>query len=173
MNDLDNEKVSIDTVYAEHYNEMRRYRDYEIAAPTWYFAILFVFLGFIVSSKFDDAFQVASNASIFDVSFPAKLLAALLSTTVTTMSLYSIRFANIRYHEIRDYVNTLEPQWKTFIPSKRKITPVHLVYISHGLLLGILVFLLFFPPVRDGLVAALVSLVVVFGISFLFLRKTK
>ena len=170
MDDLDKHEASVDAVYAEHYNEMRRYRDYEISAPTWYFAILFVFIGFVISSKFDDNI---SAASVFNVSCTAKFLATLLSTTITTISLYSIRFANIRYQEIRDYVNSLEPQWKTFSPSKRKVTPVHLIYISHGLLLSVLVFLIFYPPVRDGFVAAILSLIVAFGTPFIFLRKTK
>ena len=60
----DKEKdVSKDTVYSEFYNEMRRFRDYELTASTWYMAILLAITGFILSAKFDSGQSTQSNLS--------------------------------------------------------------------------------------------------------------
>lgn len=47
-----NAEILNESIYSELCNELRRYRDYELTAATWYTAILLALLGFYASAKF-------------------------------------------------------------------------------------------------------------------------
>ena len=53
--------VTRDVVYAEMYNEMRRFRDYEFTSSMWYTALLLAILGFVVAVRFGDTARSFAN----------------------------------------------------------------------------------------------------------------
>ncbi len=128
-----NTEVSDESIYSELCNELRRYRDYELTAATWYTAILLALLAFYASAKFgSDGEYVRSLA--------ASILVLSLSTVLGFSSCYSVWFAHWRYSDIRDIVREkhLEPKWVVDafkkITDKKAIPPRYLIYLIQLLL---------------------------------------
>ena len=45
--------VSVDTVYSEMYNEMRRYRDYQFSNAKWHTTSFLALIGAILAAKYE------------------------------------------------------------------------------------------------------------------------
>ncbi|MCX9076077.1 MAG: hypothetical protein OIN88_15745 [Candidatus Methanoperedens sp.] len=143
----DKEKdVSKDTVYSEFYNEMRRFRDYELTASTWYMAILLAITGFILSAKFDSGQSTQSNLSQLFIAYRSHIF--FLIIIIGGSALFSICYATRRYRELRDYADgNLEPEWKkkTFKHRKHKyFNPRNAIILSLIVVLVIDGLILFF-----------------------------
>lgn len=163
--------VSRDTVYSEHYNELRRYRDYELTASTWYTVILLGALGFIISAKFGGDIPPKPLGIALTNYFPIQFFVALVSTMIGGASLYSIRFANLRYQELRNYMaQHLEPSWWTFTRVRRKPTPLDTIYFTQLVIIGVTNYLLFSPPDWKGILAAAIGVGLICLIVWGFLR---
>ncbi len=95
----DNEVVDQNTVYQEAYAEMRRFRDYEITASTWYITIQLALFGVLTLSNGKLPFQM-------------RCIAIFLSMLIGVGGAYTVYYAHVRYKSLRDLVdNTLEPHW--------------------------------------------------------------
>ena len=120
MPPINEKEISKGVIYSEIYTEMRRYRDYELSAATWYTAILIVMLGFIVTDKSDVTF--------------VRVAIGVLSTILGGSSIYSIWYVNRRYGQLLEIMNNhLEPQWKKAvfknIRTEMILRPRHLIFI--------------------------------------------
>ena len=121
-----------DAVYAELYNEMRRYRDYEFQSSTWYTAILIAVLAFLISQRFEKP----DDLTIFGAALATNCLlkVALLVGTgaLGFISCRLVYYASCRYDHIRRYVDGLEPSWKarTFVPLPRGLSPRQILYAT-------------------------------------------
>ena len=128
-----NNEVSKDTVYSELYTEMRRYRDYELTASTWYIVILLAILGAILTVKFGPVESDLSN--FFKFNLLIQLTIAGFATLIGVGGCYSVIFASLRYHELRKYVDrNLEPKWKKFKPKERRVGPHYFILLTQALL---------------------------------------
>jgi hypothetical protein len=97
------DKISRDVVYQQLYQEMRRYRDYEIVVSGWYITLtLGVIGGLFAISKL--------NINV------GSCLVWLFSTFFVIAGLgisYVIWYAHDRYRSLRDYTDkNIEPAWK-------------------------------------------------------------
>ncbi len=135
-NEINNsDGVSKDTVYSEMYAEMRRFRDYELTAATWYVVILLAILGAILTLKFGSTQSGLSQ--LLSTNLPLRLIIAGFATLIGVSGCYSVIYGSSRYHELRKYVDGhLEPEWKKekFKPKRRKIVPLHFVLLVQILL---------------------------------------
>lgn len=141
-------EIAREIIYSELYNEMRRYRDYELSTATWYTAILIALLGFIVSAKYGNDAHLATFAQGWCV----QVSTVILSTVLGLSSCYSIWYVNRRYSGIRDVVDKhLEPKWvkDAFKPmlSQEVIRPRYLIYLML-LLLVVITWIVTFSPMK-------------------------
>jgi len=111
--------ASCDIVYQELYEEMRRYRDYELSVATWYTAILAAIFGVLIAIK----------PQLDSLNCVVKSLIVALILLLGISSLYSICYAHKRYNQRREIADKLEPGWNT-PPPKQTITPRHLICIT-------------------------------------------
>lgn len=139
----DKNKVSTDTIYQEMYQEMRRYRDYELTSSTWYTAFLIAILGFLAKVVYGNN-DFAQLRCLLTSTWYFQLFISGAITLLGCASVYSVRYVNLRYKEIKDYVfnepatrQFFRPDWRTFSPKDRRIKPVCLIYIVHFLILAI------------------------------------
>ena len=72
MGNTPKDKITPDVVYQEMYQEMRRFRDYELTAATWYTTILLAFLGYVF--QFQDQDLLANGIAKFFISALAALI---------------------------------------------------------------------------------------------------
>ncbi len=134
-------RISPETVYSELYNEMRRYRDSELNSSVWFTAIIVGGLSIIVTDKFSPP----GTNSILNDDFLLQVIIAFLFTAIGSFSLFSVRYASLRYDEIRDYLKRLEPKW-TFVPSNRTVRPRHLIYVVEALMTIISISIVLWSP---------------------------
>lgn len=138
-------KVSSDIVYQELYQEMRRYRDYELSVSTWYTAILLAILGGVFTAKYGDLglAQLANECVI-------KFIAAFIVLIVGGSGLYSIWFSYRRYKHISEYIFNkklnLEPSWKSiYTPEKVFLKPRHLIMTTQIILIVLTILVIILP----------------------------
>jgi hypothetical protein len=104
----------------ELYEEMRRFRDYELRAATWYTTILVVIIGFLVRQ------QIVLGGVELDTAGGAPNLAGAATAVVALSIIAALGFASClsvwhasqRYHQLRDLTNELEPTWKRDLVTK-------------------------------------------------------
>lgn len=141
-----NNQIQVDAIYQEKYQEMRRYRDYELTSSTWYTAFLIAILGFLITIIHGDNRQFIELRLILTTNLQVQILTALSITFLGFASLYSVRYVNLRYQELKHYIFD-DPETKYFRPEsikkfspedkKRKIKPVDLIYLVHLLILAV------------------------------------
>ncbi|CAG0996349.1 hypothetical protein METP3_02987 [Methanosarcinales archaeon] len=136
----DNEKkeVSVDTVYSELYEEMRRFRDHELNSSTWYIVILLAFMSFLLSETFGP-----NKSDLSKIPIIFQIFIVILIISIVFSGIYSIYYSGSRYRELRTYTQTLEPEWKTFQPKTHCFAPRNLIYLVL-FLIGLLIVLLLF-----------------------------
>lgn len=119
-------------VYAELYNEMRRYRDYEFQSSTWYTAILIAVLAFLISQRFAKPDDLTVFGAALASNWLVKGTLAVGTGTLGFVSCRLVYYAGCRYEHIRQYTNRLEPAWKakTFVPLPRGLSPRHILYAT-------------------------------------------
>ncbi len=162
---------SPDTVYAERYNEMRRYRDYELTAATWYTAILLGVLGLIVTAKFGDIGTTSLLAKSLSSSTTIQFLVAGAITLIGGGSFYSVRYVHFRYNELWNHTRaTMETSWSKFTPAEMNIRPRHIIYMTHIIIIGASNFLIFAPPCQAGIVVSLAAIGLICLVTFVFVR---
>jgi len=136
-------KVSSDIAYQELYQEMRRYRDYELSASTWYTTILLAILGGILAAKYGNPALIQLFRECF-----VKFIAAFIVLIVGGSGVWSIYFSHRRYRHIRDYVFDkklkIEPDWKEkYTPENIFPEPRHLILITQFMLIILSITLIF------------------------------
>lgn len=120
------EVISKEVVYREMYTEMRRYRDYELNSSKWYTPMLLAILGFVLKDKMFITVQ-SSFQSTQSFASEFVILIVLITILIVIASCNGVMVAHKRYKELRQYVNTLEPEWKKFKPTK--IAPYTRIFI--------------------------------------------
>ena len=130
--------VSHDVVYAQLYEEMRYYRNYELTVSTWYTTILLAILGGILAAKFGTVESSLSN--YFNHNILVQWLVFGLATYIGFSSWYSVIYVSIwRYRELRTYIEKhLEPAWKQLSRKRIILSPVYFLLLTQ-LILVILV----------------------------------
>jgi len=119
--------ITPDVVYQEMYEEMRRFRDYELNSSTWYTAILLALAGAIFASRFTPQSQVGS---IIDTPI-IKALLTLASVLLSACGIFSACFAASRYDHVREWMNNnFEPSWKKYRPQHRCLKPIHVIVLT-------------------------------------------
>ena len=144
MPKLDKNIISKESVYREMYNEMRRYRDYELNSSKWYSTILIAILGFILKDKiFISKSLDYQTSSKYNLQFI--ILISIITILIVTASCHGVWVAHKRHDELRRYTNTLEPKWKKFQPSKIAPFTRIFIYVTQIIIgIAILVVVLFF-----------------------------
>lgn len=167
------EKVSINLIYQEIYQEMRRLRDFEINASSWYTAILVAMLGFVVTVKYGDGTFDSELKTYLDTSVFVQFLFALVITFLGWSSACSVRYVSMRYHELKNYlfdkrhVDLLTAlNWAEFRPIERVVEPVNLIYLTHFMILAISNSIIFMPNGFAGIAISLSILSILFGSIF-------
>jgi uncharacterized membrane protein len=173
-------EVQVDTIYQEMYQEMRRYRDYELTSSTWYTAFLIAILGFLITVMYgEENFDKLQKILISNLGL--QVLIWMMVTTLGLASIYAVRYVNLRYEEIKYYIfddpktTYFRPEGiKKFSPETRKFRPVHLIYIIHILILVISSIVIF---ASSGLCCIFLSfallLIVCIIIRYVFLPDLK
>lgn len=98
------EDPSVDAVYSEWYNEMRRYRDFEHTIASWASTVLLALAAggvTIFTSEPPKLSQLQSYA--FFVAIAA----------ITVISDLIIYYCGRRYRELKEQAKGMEPTWKT------------------------------------------------------------
>lgn len=138
-------KINIDIIYQEYLQEMRRYRDYELISSTWYTAILIAITGFVINVIYGKDFPQLKY--LLNSNLSVQVLTSLATTILGCASVYSIRWANLRYEELKYFVFTVKadliPKDYKFDPKPRKFKPVCLIYCVHFLILVIINYVIF------------------------------
>ncbi len=155
-------KINDETIYSERYNEMRRFRDYELTVSTWYSAILLAILGSIASEKFN-------QKSLLFIHLNSNLTyQVFIASAVVIIGLcfvYSLCYVSFRYQELRTYMTEfIEPNelpYK-FKPYETYLKPRDAIFITYVILIGMTNFILLAPPVINGAISLACSTVVLF-----------
>ncbi len=127
--------VSDDIAYQELYQEMRRYRDYELSVSTWYTAILLAILGAILTVKFGST----QGSNVLLEKSLARFVTIIVVTLIGSSGMWSVYFSNRRYRHLRDFMFdkklNLEPAWKKkYEPESIYPKPFHLILLSQLIL---------------------------------------
>lgn len=122
------EEVSSDIIYQELYQEMRRYRDYELSASMWYTTILLAVLGAILSAKYGGNLGLEK----FMDECIVKFITAFIILIIGSSGMWSVYFSHRRYNHLRSFVNDLkiEPDWRIYEPEPIFPEPRHLILIT-------------------------------------------
>ena len=138
--------ISHESVYAEMYSEMRRYRDYEFTSSTWYLAMLLAILGFLLLTRFGERGTRFGEliASGWSFRIAIMITALLVALSCSLLMAYSFK----RYKHLREYVDTLEPEWKrrSFTPLKEGLINPRRIYHVTAWLLVIMIWLITWLP---------------------------
>lgn len=157
--------------YTEYYNEMRRFRDYELTASTWYSAILLAILGFIISEKFNPK---SSLAHLLSMNTSAEIFVAIVVTLIGSLGIYCICFVSYRYQELRTYVTEFMEPSDSFVPKIIHFQPRHAIILTQVILILATNFLLLLaPPVSCGFIMFIISIFIllIILIRFWYLEK--
>jgi hypothetical protein len=131
-------KLKPDTIYSERYNEMRRFRDYELTASTWYSAIFLAIFGLIVASKFQQPHSFI--ACLLSSNHCAQLIVAAAVTLIGWFSIYSVCYVGYRYHVLRHYMDLimepLSPIQPRFKPRKFCFQPRDAIFFTQLIIIG-------------------------------------
>ena len=163
--------MNIDVIYSERYNEMRRFRDYELTASTWYSAILLAILGFVASTKFDHESLLFNP---LNMNIATQILIAIGVLIVGICGVYSICYVSYRYQELRNYMDIFVES-DDFKPHPFPVKPLHAILLTQLILIGAINFVLLAPPVCNGIIASIVSIffVLIIWITFFYLEKNR
>jgi hypothetical protein len=139
-------KVSSDVAYQEMYQEMRRYRDYELSASAWYTTILLAILGGILAAKYEGSPDLVKLTGECFARFAAVFVVLLIGAS----GMWSVYFSYRRYKHIRDYVFdkklNLEPDWKkNYEPENIFIKPRYLILAILLILVVLSIAAVFWP----------------------------
>lgn len=146
MSKKHNTKISDAIVYQEFYQEMRRYRDYELTSSNWYTTLLLAILSSIIVIRFtSDAFL----QHLFD-DILVRSVICVITLILYIGGVFSVNYVSTRYQKIRNYVNdNLEPEWKKTgfknVIKPQRITPRFFIYLTLTTLFLAVVLILFFP----------------------------
>lgn len=95
-------EVGIDTVYAELYQEMRRFRDWETEQTKWSVGLATALIGAIALTREKSWIQFTPSVRIW---------LSVLTVLLATWSLFIVNYAAKRYRALRDATRVLEPKW--------------------------------------------------------------
>lgn len=117
-------KITPEIVYQEAYNEMRRYRDYELSSSNWYILFLLAILGTVTTNDFSS------------IPNSWKIGLCLITIIIGFMSLASLRYVQVRHRQFRTIISdNLEPVWyqdkwaNIKNPPIIKLKPIYFLYI--------------------------------------------
>jgi membrane protein YqaA with SNARE-associated domain len=134
--------INQEAVYAEMYNEMRRFRDYEFTSSMWYTSILLALIGFVVSTRF--AQPTEGLAKFIEDNLWMKIIIAAIAVLLGAASTYLIYYTCSRYDHLREWTDdNLEPEWKKYRAKNIPFKPRHIYYITQIVLVVTVLILLF------------------------------
>jgi uncharacterized membrane protein len=96
-------KVTPEAVYAEMYNEMRRFRDYEFTSSMWYTAILLAIVGFVASTRFANSPE--DFAKLSEDHLWLKITIAAVALLIAAASSYLIYYSYSQYDHLRTWTS--------------------------------------------------------------------
>ena len=124
-------QVSIDAVYSEKYEEMRRFRDYELKFSSLFMTFI-TGLILIILYKYNLSVEIASIVILF-------------TFIICVIICYLVLYAHKRYKQLRNYTTThLEPRNNPFVPGRLIIGPVYIVIFFNLLLFSIILIIFLF-----------------------------
>jgi hypothetical protein len=138
---LDDNKVHLDTVYQEAYEEGRRHRDHELNISIWYTTLLTAIAGAIFTARYT-ATVGSSIYNALSCSF-AQFLLTFISGFIAFSGIYSVLYSHQRYEQTRVFLDKLEPL--VFENKPISLTPRHLIIVTQ-LILFVLIFLVIWVP---------------------------
>ena len=125
------EEVSSDIAYQELYQEMRRYRDYELSVSNWYTTILLAILGGILTAKYGGnlGLEKLAREGLF------KFVAVFIVLLIGISGMWSVYFSHRRHEHLSDYIFdknlNLEPDWKkNYKPENIWLKPHCLILVT-------------------------------------------
>jgi len=144
------DKVSIDSLYSEMYEEGRYYRRHELTSGTWYTVILLGILAAIVTVKSGNPSSILYTLFQNELYF-IKLPIAIIVGIIGFNGIYSLYYSGKRYDFIRNNLDKLEPNNNNnnnrnsnpFKPSKYSITPRQCIMFNMFILTVIILILIF------------------------------
>ena len=107
--------VSKDAAYAELYQEMRRYRDYETDYVKWCVALLLSVSGGYAA--------IAGRTQ--PVEWGLKVFAIIVIAVIAAAGIFGARYVRQRYKQLREFTTRVEPEWKSFMPEEITPDPFH------------------------------------------------
>ena len=114
--------ISTEISYQEAYHEMRRYRDKQQDYAKWFVSIcLAIFAGIIATASQANGIELLQNVKIH------LIFMILLFSIITT---YQIQYMDDRYHEIRNKISFIEPDWKSSVRKSTIIKPTQTLIIQ-------------------------------------------
>ncbi len=161
---MENEKgkIGLGTVYSELYNEMRRYRDYELTSSAWYTIYELAILGFITSNNYAN---ISGNIQIvvlkYKIGVIIHILVLIVSTYIFIAACHALWFTKNNYTPMRQFVKDKFDNNKGAIEGdilqeliqvmpNRKIVPLHFLYGVHVLLLFAIYLIIFLRWLTSG-----------------------
>jgi hypothetical protein len=109
--------IGEDAVYAQLYNETRRFRDYQLAFAKWSVSLILAFAGG----------YLALTTHGFTPGIYTRLLLVCAVLSLSVGSVLVILHTNSRFDEIRRYVNSIQPGFMHFKPAHKRVKPHHVM----------------------------------------------
>jgi hypothetical protein len=146
----DSQKVepSIDTIYQEKYNEMRRHRDHVLLSATWHSAILLALLSGLISINLTKNSWIFSNDFLKNYLSEIKILLATGIIWLCWSAINSIIYSQKQNEIIRYFTDDLEPTNQSLkihkeLEKNEYVKPSQL-FIGNFIFLGIIILILIF-----------------------------
>jgi hypothetical protein len=121
-------EVTADAVYSELYEEGRYFRGHELTVSTWYGVILLGILTVIVTIK--SALPQSPIYYSFSNSLPIKLIIFIIVITIGINAILSVIYSGIRYSDIRNHLDKMEPANKDFKKTDVPYNPRQLICVT-------------------------------------------
>ena len=131
--------VPPEAVYAERYNESRRFRDYQLQFTKWTISIVLAIAGAYIGLATHSDFNLGTCSRI-------ELIAVVLSLSVGTILV--VLHADARFREIVTHMKRVKPQFDDFDPEDKCVRPHHVMTVLIVIIAVIVCILISSYPVR-------------------------
>jgi len=109
--------ASADAVYAEFYNEARRFRDYQLTFAQWCISIMLAFGGGYIGLTTHE----------YTPTICSRILLGLAILVLSGGAILVIVHADARFNEIKTFTKSLQPDFMKFEPEARRVRPHHVM----------------------------------------------
>lgn len=124
-----NEKASIDAMYEQLYEEMRRHRDYELKIAIQTFTLVIAILGVLTSLRFSE-FYTDNFGKIFPYgNLIFLIIIGFVISLIIGSGIAIVNYSHKTYDALRKYTNGFEPSPK-FIKENDMTPPYVLINVA-------------------------------------------